>query len=108
MKPITVEQLDAACDPGASRAANLPWCSWKDETGLEAPNAPLPRCLADLERLVRREINIGRYAPASWVLPHAGPDHEPALDVLVVGGGQAGLALAHGLQQEHIERILVI
>jgi cation diffusion facilitator CzcD-associated flavoprotein CzcO len=99
---------DDASDPRVSRAADLPWCGWKDETGLEAPGAPLPRSLADLERLVRREINIARYAAAAWALPHAGPDHRPALDVLVVGGGQAGLALAHGLQQSHIERILVI
>jgi cation diffusion facilitator CzcD-associated flavoprotein CzcO len=108
MKPFTPESPGDAPDPRASRAADLPWCDWKDETGLEAPDAPLPRSLADLERLVRREINIARYAAAAWVLPHAGPDRQPTLDVLVVGGGQAGLALAHGLAQNHIERIVVI
>jgi cation diffusion facilitator CzcD-associated flavoprotein CzcO len=109
MKPLSPEEKrDGASDPRVCRAADLPWCDWKDESGLESPDAPLPRSLADLERLVRREINIGRYAAASWVLPHVGPDHKPALDVLIVGGGQAGLALAHGLLQSHIERLLVV
>jgi cation diffusion facilitator CzcD-associated flavoprotein CzcO len=108
MKRVSPEKLTSASDPGACVAADLPWCGWKDETGLDAPHAPLPRSLADLEMLVRREINIGRYAAAAWVLPHEGPDRKPALDVLIVGGGQAGLAAAHALQLDHIERILVI
>jgi FAD-dependent urate hydroxylase len=108
MKQISPEKLATASGLPACVAADLPWSDWQDEAGLEAPEAPLPRSLADLERLVRREINIGRYAPKAWVLPHEGPDHKPALDVLIVGAGQAGLALAHGLQQEHIERIRVI
>jgi cation diffusion facilitator CzcD-associated flavoprotein CzcO len=108
MKQDSLTKPAAASDLRACRAAELPWCAWKHESGLDAPGAPLPRSLAELEMLVRREINIGRYAPAAWVLPHAGPDGRPALDVLIVGGGQAGLALAHGMQQNHIERILVI
>jgi cation diffusion facilitator CzcD-associated flavoprotein CzcO len=108
MKRVSPENLGAASDLRAGVAADLPWCDWKDEAGLDAPGAPLPHSLADLEKLVRREINIGRYAPRSWVLPHEGPDRKIALDVLIVGGGQAGLALAHGLQQDHIDRILVI
>jgi FAD-dependent urate hydroxylase len=108
MKQAPVMKPAAASDPKACRAADLPWCASKDESGLDAAGAPLPRSLAQLEMLVRREINIGRYAPAAWVLPHAGPDGTPALDVLIAGGGQAGLALAHGLQQNHIERILVV
>jgi FAD-dependent urate hydroxylase len=107
MKRAPPEKLTDA-DRRASRASDLSWCGWKDETGLDAPDAPLARSLAQLEMLVRREINISRYAPPAWVLPHNGPDQKSALDVLIVGGGQAGLALAHGLQQDHIERILVI
>jgi cation diffusion facilitator CzcD-associated flavoprotein CzcO len=95
-------------DTLARYAAHLPWCDWKDEAGLERPDAPLPRSLADLECLVRRELNIARYAPPSWVLPRTGPNGKPTLDVLVVGGGQAGLAAAHGLQLNHIDRILVV
>lgn len=102
MRTVAKEDTLSGC------AAALPWCRWKDETGLDRPDAPLPRSLADLERLVRREINIARYAPPSWVLPRSGPNGKPALDVLVAGGGQAGLAAAHGLQLSHIERILVV
>lgn len=108
MKKQPIPQSAAIEDMLCERAADLPWCEWKDESGLERADAPLPRTLADLERLVRREINTTRYAPPSWVLPRTGPDGKPALDVLVAGGGQAGLAAAHGLQQCHIERILVV
>ncbi len=79
-------------------AANLPWGRLQDERALDHPDAPLPRSLDMLEALVRREINISRYAPPAWVLPHEAPDGKPALDVLIAGGGQAGLAVAHGLQ----------
>jgi cation diffusion facilitator CzcD-associated flavoprotein CzcO len=89
-------------------AASLPWAQLQDESSLDRPDAPLPRSLAALEALVRREINIARYAPPAWVLPHEAPDGKPALDVLIAGGGQAGLAVAHGLQQNHVERILVV
>jgi cation diffusion facilitator CzcD-associated flavoprotein CzcO len=108
MKQLSPEKLIDAADDKANVAADLPWCDWQDETGLDAPDAPLPRSLADLETVVRREINIGRYAAAEWVLPHDGPDGKPALDVLIVGAGQAGLAAAHGLRQNHIARLLVI
>ncbi len=98
----------AAVDDPAQIAADLPWCDWQDESALAAPDAPLPRSLPQLEALVRRELNISRYAPPSWVLPSTGPDGKEALDVLIVGGGQAGLAAAHALQQEHIRRLLII
>jgi cation diffusion facilitator CzcD-associated flavoprotein CzcO len=94
--------------PRSRIAASLPRAQLQDESTLDRADAPLPRSLTALEALVRREINIARYAPPAWVLPHEAPDGKPALDVLIAGGGQAGLAIAHGLQQNHVERILVV
>lgn len=68
----------------------------------------LPGSLAELELLVRRELDLTRYPAKSWVLPHIGPDGAPALDALIVGGGQAGLAAAFGLMQQRVTNILVI
>src|SRR5579872_3151900 len=36
------------------------------------------------------------------------PDGKPALDVLIVGGGQSGLATAFGLNRSQVTNILVI
>lgn len=68
----------------------------------------LPSSLDDLELLVRRELDMTRYPAKSWVLPRRAPDGGPALDVLIVGGGQAGLACAFGLLQQRVTNILVI
>ncbi|MDR3538204.1 MAG: NAD(P)/FAD-dependent oxidoreductase [Acetobacteraceae bacterium] len=43
-----------------------------------------------------------------WLEPHPGPDGQPALDVLVVGGGQSGLAIASGLLRAQVSNILVV
>ena len=68
----------------------------------------LPSSLDDLEYLVRRELDLTRYPAVSWVVPRTGPDGKPALDVLIAGGGQAGLATAFALQQQRVGNILVI
>lgn len=43
-----------------------------------------------------------------WLEPRVGPDGEPALDVLIVGGGQSGIAIAHGLLRAMVTNILVV
>lgn len=43
-----------------------------------------------------------------WLEPRTGPDGRPALDVLVVGAGQSGLAIAFGLLRSQVTNILVI
>ena len=42
------------------------------------------------------------------MLSHDAPNGAPALDVLIVGGGQAGLTAAFGLLQQRVTNILVI
>ena len=75
----------------------------------EALQRPLlPQSLAELELLLRRDLDLIRYPARRWVLSHAAPDGEAALDVLIVGGGQAGLTAAFGLLQQRVTNILVI
>jgi cation diffusion facilitator CzcD-associated flavoprotein CzcO len=43
-----------------------------------------------------------------WLEPRVGPDGQPALDVLIVGGGQSGVAIASGLLRARVDNILVV
>jgi FAD-dependent urate hydroxylase len=70
--------------------------------------APLPETLEQLELLIRRDLDLTKYPAKSWVIPRTAPDGSTALDVLIVGGGQAGLATAFALQQQRVTNILVI
>src|SRR3954468_24751091 len=94
-------QVDPARMP---RLAEL--TSAADFEGPQPP--PLARSLAELELLLRRDLDLIRYPARPWVLPRIAPDGEPALDTLIVGGGQAGLAAAFGLLRQRVTNILVI
>ena len=43
-----------------------------------------------------------------WLEPRKGPDGKPAFDVVVVGAGQSGIAIAFGLMRAQVRNILVI
>jgi cation diffusion facilitator CzcD-associated flavoprotein CzcO len=43
-----------------------------------------------------------------WLEPRIGPDGQTALDVLIVGGGQSGIAVASGLLRAMVRNILVV
>lgn len=73
-----------------------------------AAQSLLPKSLAELELLLRRDLDLIRYPARPWVLPREAPDGAPALDVLIVGGGQAGVTAAFGLMKERVINILVI
>ncbi len=68
----------------------------------------LPKSLDELELLLRRDLDLIRYPARPWVLTHEAPGGAPALDVLIVGGGQAGVTAAFGLLKERVTNILVI
>ena len=74
----------------------------------EAGRSVLPQSLDELELLLRRDLDLTRYPARPWVLPHTAPDGEIALDVLIVGGGQAGLTAAFGLLQQRVTNVLVV
>ena len=64
--------------------------------------------LIALEAQVRDDLAKTSHPSASWLEPKVGPDGKPALDVLIVGGGQSGLATAFGLTRSSVTNILVI
>ncbi len=63
--------------------------------------------LATLEAQVARDLELTAHPHMDWMVPrlHGG---KPALDVLIVGAGQSGLATAFGLMRERVRNILVI
>jgi cation diffusion facilitator CzcD-associated flavoprotein CzcO len=64
--------------------------------------------LEELEYQVRSDLDKISHPKMPWVLPHTGQDGNQALDVLVVGGGQSGLATAFGLRRAFIPNVMVI
>ena len=67
-----------------------------------------PEALRRLEQTVRRDLDLIRYPIRAWVLPKPAPGGGQALDALIVGGGQSGLATAFGLKRQRVDNILVI
>ena len=64
--------------------------------------------LIALEAQVRDDLAKTSHPSASWLEPKSGPDGQPALDVLIVGGGQSGLAIAFALKRSQVTNILII
>ena len=64
--------------------------------------------LIALEAQVRADLAKTAHPNAAWLTPRLGPDGRPALDVLVVGAGQSGLATAFGLMRSQVSNILVL
>jgi FAD-dependent urate hydroxylase len=61
--------------------------------------------LQDLAAIVERDLRLIDYPNTPWVPPHP---REDVLDVLIVGGGQGGLAVASKLLREQVRNIRVI
>lgn len=64
--------------------------------------------LARLARKAQDELALLAYPARPWVTPRPGPDGERALDVLVVGGAQSGIAVAFNLRRAGITDVTVI
>jgi cation diffusion facilitator CzcD-associated flavoprotein CzcO len=64
--------------------------------------------LATLTARVRDDLARIAHPRMPWLQPRTGPDGEPALDVLIVGGGQSGVAIAFGLMRAQVDNILVV
>ena len=58
------------------------------------------RIADDLERIAHPRM--------AWLTPRTAPDGRPALDVLIVGAGQSGLAVAFALKRARVDNILLV
>jgi cation diffusion facilitator CzcD-associated flavoprotein CzcO len=75
----------------------------------------MPTLLRDAaERLRLLEERAGEdralldFPQRSWVVPRRAENGEPILNALVVGAGQAGLAITFGLMRDHVDNVLCI
>src|SRR4051794_24231449 len=64
--------------------------------------------LAALTARVRSDLAKIAHPSMPWLTAVIGPDGRPALDVLVVGAGQSGLATAFALLRSRVSNILVL
>ncbi len=64
--------------------------------------------LSDLTRIARDDLARIAHPNMPWLEPRTAPDGKPALDVLIVGGGQSGIAIASGLLRARVTNILVV
>jgi cation diffusion facilitator CzcD-associated flavoprotein CzcO len=64
--------------------------------------------LARLAAQVRDDLAKIAHPRTPWLVPKTGPDGRPALDVLVVGAGQSGIAIAVGLFRAQVRNIKVV
>ncbi|SJZ82243.1 Predicted flavoprotein CzcO associated with the cation diffusion facilitator CzcD [Enhydrobacter aerosaccus] len=63
--------------------------------------------LAILEAQAHRELDLTAHPRADWMVPRLYRG-KPALDVLIVGAGQCGMATAFGLMRDRVRNILLI
>jgi cation diffusion facilitator CzcD-associated flavoprotein CzcO len=66
-----------------------------------------PTALNRLAQQARHELALFDYPPREWVPPRL-RDGAQVLDVVIVGGGQNGVAAALGLQQARVPNLLVL
>lgn len=64
--------------------------------------------LTELEATVRADLARIAHPGAAWLEPKIGPDGKPALDVLIVGAGQSGIAIGFGLMRSRVSNILLL
>lgn len=64
--------------------------------------------LEQLAECVKRDLAVLSYPQREWLAPRRTEGDAPILDVLIVGGGQGGLATAFGLLRERVNNVLVV
>lgn len=64
--------------------------------------------LTALEERVQQDLDLIGHPRMSWLTPRDAPNGDTALDVLIVGAGQSGLATAFGLLRSKVDNILIV
>ena len=64
--------------------------------------------LAELSSRIRSDLDRIAHPRQPWLVPRHAPDGSQAYDVVVVGAGQSGIAIAFGLMRAQVRNILVI
>lgn len=64
--------------------------------------------LTELEASIRADLARIAHPGAAWLEPKTGPDGKPALDVLIIGAGQSGIAIGFGLLRSRVSNILLL
>ena len=64
--------------------------------------------LSRLRAQIAADLERTAHPSTPWLEPKIAPDGSAALDVLIVGGGQSGLATAFGLRRSQVTNVLVI
>ncbi|CAN0567339.1 unnamed protein product, partial [Laminaria digitata] len=65
------------------------------ENGLEA-----------LELRVREDLDLMNHPVGGWVPPRTHPSGAPVYDVVIIGGGQAGLSILFALALENVTKTI--
>lgn len=66
-----------------------------------------PKTLPELEADVARDLALTAHPRAPWLVPKS-VGGALALDCLIIGGGQCGLAVAHALRRDKVDNIAVL
>ncbi|MFM9982426.1 MAG: FAD-dependent oxidoreductase, partial [Burkholderiales bacterium] len=64
--------------------------------------------LKALEIEAKQQLHQLNWPAPNWVPPLAGPDGQPVLDVLVVGGGMCGQAAGYALMREGVRNLRIV
>jgi cation diffusion facilitator CzcD-associated flavoprotein CzcO len=66
------------------------------------------RRLEQLSAAVRADLGVLRHPVDPWVVPRAHPSGKHVYDVLIIGAGQSGLAIAFALMRDRVSNIVVL
>ena len=93
---------------GRGRASSGQRCVFLYDRHRDGGRWRLARGMSDdlvaLEAQVRADLARIAHPHAAWLVPKPAPDGKPALDVLVVGAGQSGIATAFGLMRSQVDQ----
>lgn len=75
---------------------------------VDASERPLPAGLDALAARVRRDLDLIKFPEPRWIPARTGAAGEAVLDVLIVGAGQGGQAVASALLRDRVDNILLV